>query len=132
MRKVVGFKGDSKFIQMIRFKRKKRLMAFSVLSTSLVLGNLSFLTSLLSGFLIAKFLGSKETGRPSRLPSIRFPLARYKVHLHHWLISSAVIALALSTGPWFFPSHPFYGFLSGVAFQGIYCYDDWYKILLHR
>jgi hypothetical protein len=39
------------------------------------------------------------------------------------------MAGALFKGPLFLPSELFYGVLSGIAFQGIYCYADWHTII---
>ena len=125
-------KNSSKFFRISNPRRKRKFIALSALSTSIILGHLFFLATWLSGFLIAKCLGSKETGKRSRLPSITFPLGMYKIHLHHWLISSLAILIAMLRGCWFLPPDLFYGFLGGVAMQGIYYYDDWHRILRFR
>lgn len=125
-------KGDKSFLQILNYKRKRRLIALLVLSSSIIFGYIAFLACSFSGFLIAKYLGAKKTADRSRIPSIMLPVGKYRVHLHHWLISSAVMALALLTGSWFFPSYLFFGFLTGIAFQGIYCYEDWHKIFTLR
>ena len=86
----------------------------------------------LLGFLVAKYLAGHTVGKPGRMKSFKIPLGRYKLHLHHWLISSGVIAFSLTKGIPFIPAEVFWGFLSGLALQGIYCYNDWYKILIPR
>ncbi len=126
------FQSSKEFLRALNLKKKRNLLALSVLSTSAVLGYITFLASCLSGFLLAKYLGSKDTGKRSKIPSLAFPLGKYKIHLHHWLISTAVMAAALVKGTWFLPSELLYGFLSGIAFQGVCYYDDWHKILILR
>jgi len=126
----VPLRGSSKFLGVRYSKRKRNFVVLSMSSTALIVfGHLFFLASWSVGFLIAKILGSKETGSPSKIPSVILPLGICRVHLHHWLISTAVMAFVL---PWFFHSVVLYGFLGGVALQGIYCYDDWHRIFILR
>ena len=120
--------GKSRFLGVRYSKRKRNFVVLSTSSTALIVfGHLFFLASWFGGFLIAKILGSKETGSPSKIPSVILPLGICRVHLHHWLISSVVMAFIL---PWFFSSVVLYGFLGGVTLQGIYCYDDWHRIFI--
>jgi hypothetical protein len=110
-------------------RKKTSIVSLPVVCGGIVLGYHIFLASLVSGFVVAKCLGGKATGKPGRIPSIAFSLRKHRIHLHHWLISSGTMALALLTGTWFFPWDSFYGFLGGIALQGIYCYHDWHRIL---
>ena len=111
-------------------KRKVTLVA--LLATCIVLGYLSFIAWFI-GFLLAKYLGSNRVGEPSKLRSHFIPLGKYRIHLHHWLLSScAIIVFAVFEGAYVLPSDLFYGFFGGIVFQGIYCYSDWYKILIPR
>ena len=111
----------------------KRKVTFSILlTTGIILGYLSFITCS-AGFLTAKYLGGKTVGQPGRLRSYFIPLGKYKIHLHHWLLSScAIISFTLFKGAYVLPSDLFYGFFGGVVFHGIYCYSDWYRILIPR
>ena len=110
-------------------KKIRRIIAILALSASLIFGYIYFLVSSISAYMITKYLSAKETTQPSKIPSIVLPLGKYRLHLHHWLISSAAMAIVLIQGSWFFPSDLLYGALGGVAFHGVYCYDDWHKIL---
>ncbi len=111
--------------------RKRNVIVLSTSSVALIVfGHLFFLVSWSLGFIVAKILGSKETGSPSKIPSVILPLGICRVHLHHWLISSAAMAFAVLL--WSFPPVVFYGFLGGVALQGIYCYDDWHRVFILR
>ena len=111
---------------------KKKIMLFALLAAGIIVGYLSFITWAV-GFLLARYLGSKKVGEPGRLRSYLIPLGKYKIHLHHWLLSSwAIILFALLEGADVLPSDLFYGFFGGIVFQGIYCYSDWYKILIPR
>jgi len=110
---------------------KRKITIFVLLSTGIVLGYLSFISWFI-GFLIAKYLGGKTTGERGKLRSFFIPLGKRKIHLHHWLISSGVMGFALLKGIYILSPDLFYGFLGGLAFQGIYYYSDWYKILIPR
>lgn len=117
------------FLGTLGSRKKRSLISLPVFCAGIVLGYYAFLAWLLSGFLIARYLGGRGTGKRGRIPSIAFPLRKRKAHLHHWLISSATMSLTLLTGTWFLPGDLFYGFGVGIALQGIYCYHDWHKIL---
>jgi len=110
---------------------KKKATLITLLSTGIILGYLSFI-SLAVGFLIAKYLGGKTVGERGKLRSFFVPLGKHKIHLHHWFISSWIIVITLFKSTYFLPPDLFYGFLGGLAFHGIYCYRDWYKILIPR
>jgi len=81
---------------------------------------------------IAKYLGGKTTGDRGRLRSFFIPLGKRTIHLHHWLLSSLVMGIPLVKGIYFPFSDLYYGFFGGIVFHGIYCYRDWYKILVLR
>ena len=110
---------------------KRKITLFVLLSTGIILGYLSFI-SWAGGFLIAKYLGGRTVGERGRLRSFFIPLGKRKIHLHHWFISSWIIAFALLKGVFLISPEVFCGFLSGLVFQGIYYYTDWYKILVPR
>jgi hypothetical protein len=113
-------------------KKIRGIIAISVLSASLIFGYLYFLISSISAYTITKYLSGKGTAQSSTIPSIILPLGRYRLHLHHWLIASAGIALVLIQGTWFLRSDLAYGVLSGIAFHGVHCYDDWHRILIPK
>lgn len=111
-------------------RRIRGIIAILALSASLIFGYLYFLISSISAYMITKYLSAKGTAQSSKIPSILLPLGKYRLHLHHWLIASAGIAVVLIQGAWFFRSDLAYGVLSGIAFHGVHCYDDWHKILI--
>ena len=110
---------------------KRKITLFALLSTGIVLGYFSFITWFI-GFLIAKYLGGKMTGERGRLSSFFIPLGKRKIHLHHWLLSSLLMGITMVKGVYFPFLDLFYGFFGGIVFHGIYCYRDWYKILVLR
>jgi len=132
MNRIVSFKDSRKLFRVLKSNKKRSFLGLITLSASVIFGGIFFVTSWLSGFLIAKYLGSKEVGKPSKLPSVILPAGKFKVHLHHWFICSIAIAITLLKGCWFFPPDLLYGFLGGIALQGVYYYNDWHKILKYR
>lgn len=110
---------------------RKRLILFSLLAAGIGWGYLFYLCWAI-GFAISKYCGGRKDGRPGRVRSIIIPWRRYELHLHHWFLFS--LAGAISTASGFFLVAPelFYGFLSGLAFQGIYCYGDWHRIVKRK
>jgi len=111
---------------------KKKIACIMVLqAVSICLGYLFFISCLLS-FLITKYLAGKASGEQGRVKSILIPLGRYQLHVHHWLISTGVIGLSMTTNVCLGTPVIFYGALGGLVFQGVYCYSDWHKILVAR
>ncbi len=111
---------------------KRKITLLILLSTGIILGYLSFIAWSV-GFVLFKYLGSNTAGEPSKIRSYFIPLGKYKIHLHHWLLSScAIIVFAVFKGTYVLPSDLFYGFFGAIVFHGIYCYSDWYRILIPR
>ncbi len=112
---------------------KRKITVLILLSTGIILGYLSFIACSV-GFLLFKYCGSKKVGEPSKLlRSYIVPLGKYKIHLHHWLLSScAIIIFAVFKGAYVLPSDLFYGFFGAIVFHGIYSYSDWYRVLIPR
>ncbi len=120
------------FLFIIHLIMKRKITLLVLLSTGIILGYLSFIAWFV-GFLLVKYLGSKTVGEPSKVRSYFIPLGKYKIHLHHWLLSSGVIiAFVVFKGTYVLPSDLFYGFFGAIVFHGIYCYSDWYKVLIPR
>ncbi len=111
---------------------KRKVTLVILLATCIILGYLSFI-AWSAGFLLSKYLGSKTIGEPSKIRSYFIPLGKYKIHLHHWLLSSCVmIGFAVFEGAYVLTSNLVYGFFGAIVFHGIYFYSDWYKVLIPR
>jgi len=111
--------------------KRKLVCILSLLAASIILGYLFFVCWLL-GFLLTKYMSGKTAGKQGRISSIVIPFGKYKIHFHHWLISSGIIILSLITSGGFLASAVFYGVLGGSVFHGIYSYSDWRKIIITR
>ena len=87
----------------------------------------------LCGFLIAKYSGGKEDGIQGRVRSIIIPLGKFRLHLHHWLVFSLMMFIGLIKSIFIYiPPEIFYGLLSGLAWQGVYSYGDWHRVIYRR
>ena len=85
------------------------------------------------GFLIAKYSGGSKEGIQGRVRSIIIPLGKFKLHLHHWIICGLLMLTGLAKSIFIYvPPELFYGFLGGLAWQGVYSYDDWYKVIYRK
>jgi len=109
--------------------KRKAFCILSLLASGIILGYLFFVAWLLC-FLATRYMAGKTSEKQGRVKSIVIPFGKYKVHFHHWLISSVIIVLSLITNVCFLAPAIFYGLLSGSVFQGIYSYSDWHKILI--
>lgn len=103
----------------------------SVLTAGIFLGY-SYFACWLLGYLVTKLGAGRGAGQKGRVRSIHIPLGNYTIHLHHWLIAVLMMPLAFTASIPFVPPVVICGFLSGIAFQGIYNYGDWYKIVRRR
>ena len=107
---------------------RKKIILFGLLTAGIFWGY-PFYISWAIAFALSKFCGGRENGIPGKVRSVIISWRGYKLHLHHWLLASLVGAISAISN--FSPISPglFYGFLSGLVFQGIYCYTDWHRII---
>ena len=110
---------------------RKRLFLIGLLPAGIGWGYLFYLSWAI-GFAISKYCGGKKDGRAGRVRSIIIPCCRYELHLHHWFVAFLAGAISATSGFFLVAPELFYGFLSGLAFQGIYCYGDWHRIVKRK
>jgi predicted histidine transporter YuiF (NhaC family) len=96
-----------------------------LLSLPLVLISVKIYLGAVFGYFFARILAE-------RIDSIIFTVGSLQIHFHHWLMGfiGLVIALLVTLSPLI--DHLIYGFLSGLIFEGIFNYPDWYKILTRK
>ncbi len=103
-----------------------------LLSLPLALFSLEIYLGALSGYFLSKHLSAKGIGQKNRWwKSIVFGIGNYRMHLHHWLYSLAILIPGLYYNFLPFPQLSL-GFLGGAIFHGIYCYRDWYRIIIKQ
>ncbi|MBD3208762.1 MAG: hypothetical protein GF370_04955 [Candidatus Nealsonbacteria bacterium] len=76
----------------------------------------------LFGYFFAKFLAD-------RLSSVVLTFGSYNFHFHHWMMGlvGLIFFFLYSFSPTI--EQLIFGFLSGLVFEGITSYSDWYRIL---
>ena len=81
-----------------------------------------FLFGMVIGYLVTDFFAE-------RADSIKIRVGKYRIHLHHWMFALSGLAVVfLANIQHLFP--PFIlGLGGGCLFHGIYCYNDWHRIL---
>ena len=110
---------------------RKKLVLIGLLPAGIVWGY-PFYLSWAIGFAISKYCSGGKNGRPGKVRSIIIPWRGYEFHLHHWLLCSLAGAISAVSGFFLVGPELFYGFLSGLVFQGLYCYTDWHRIVTRK
>jgi len=90
----------------------------------------------LIGFRAARLVAGRSTGAAGVFPSWVFRIGGRRLHIHHWLWASILLAALFlvtdGTGLWT-PNAALktflYGALAGIILQGIFCYSDWRRIV---
>jgi len=90
------------------------------------------------GYFSSRFLSGSQVGQQGIIHSIILGFEYWQVHLHHWLIGFTVLILLL----WVAVRKRkrgqsvslfllfFFGFCSGIIFQGVISYEDWHRIFI--
>lgn len=92
------------------------------MSTIALNASILFFCGAIIGYLAVNYLAKK-------LKSIRFSFGGYIIHLHHWFFASVALLIIFFTGLYNSLSVLFLGLGGGIIFEGIYCYNDWHKII---
>lgn len=118
-----------KNIVLLASRASKNPQHLSLGAISVMLISFSLGASLIIGYIVARLIAGSKTKGKGRFPSIAFTLRGYKIHIHHWLTFSSVLAAALIFQFSIFSTEIFYGFFGGVVFQGITFYEDWRQVI---
>jgi len=90
-----------------------------------------------SGYLTGNFFAGPSTGQSGRISSFILNIKDWQIYFHHWLACLLILVVLnlflakkfrIPTTFLFFSS----SFLTGLVFQGIHDYSDWYRILIKR
>lgn len=109
----------------------KKIALISLIATLFLLGILCY-KGWVAGFVVTKYLSGRKDGKQGIVRSIIIPWRNHQLHLHHWLIFLIGGGIYAVKGFYILAPEVFYGFLSAVVFQGIYCYGDWYRIVMRN
>jgi hypothetical protein len=114
------------------FKRKASVFSKITIWPAVFFISLQLFFGMLAGYLTAKFIAGKETGKQGKIRSLVLNIKSYRLHLHHWLLAFGVFLLAFFLGYSFIYPRLFYGVLAGLILQGLFNYGDWHKIIKKR
>ena len=110
---------------------RKKIVLIGLIAVFILLGILSYRVWF-PAFAATKFFSGRTDGKQGIVRSIIIPWRNYELHLHHWLLALIVGGVLALKGILIPTPEIFYGTLGAVVFQGIYCYQDWYRIIRRR
>jgi len=110
---------------------RKKVILISLIAVPIFLGIFSFETWV-AAFLATKYLSGRTDGEQGIARSLIIPWRNHQIHLHHWLAALIVGGILAARDFYILTPGAFYGVVSAVVFQGIYCYKDWYRIIRRR
>jgi hypothetical protein len=110
---------------------RKKITLISLIAVFIFLGILCYKTWFVA-FIATKYLSGRKDGKQGIVRSIIIPWRNYQLHLHHWFLALIVGGVFAVKGFYILTPEAFYGALSAIVFQGIYCYKDWYRIIKRK
>jgi len=110
---------------------RRKIVLICLVAVCIVLGVLCY-KAWFAAFFVTKFLSGRREGHQGIVRSVIIPWRSYRLHLHHWLIALIVGGVLLTRGFYVVTPQVFYGVLAAAIFQGIYCYEDWYRIIKRK
>lgn len=110
---------------------RKKIILISLIAGFLLFGILCY-KSWFATFAVTKYLSGRTDGKQGIIRSIIIPWRNYQLHLHHWFLALIVGGVFVVKGFYILAPEVFYGFLSAIIFQGIYCYGDWHRIIKRK
>lgn len=120
--------GNSKISQRVHSTADvKTVLSVIALFTSLRY-SLLFTSGLVAGYVITKIFCNVFV-KNGRVDSIFLDYGKWKVHLHHWIMGTIVLAGIWTLDYFYLPTF-FAGFICGIILQDIYDYNDWHKVVV--
>lgn len=110
---------------------RKKIVLIGTIAVFIFLGIFCYKTWFIC-FAVTKYLSGRTEGTQGIVRSIIIPWRSYQLHIHHWLLALIVGGVFLIRGFYIVTPEVFYGSLSAVIFQGIYCYQDWFRIIKRK
>jgi hypothetical protein len=110
---------------------RKKAILIGLIAVPIFVGIFSYQTWF-AAFLATKYLAGRTEGEQGIARSLIIPWRTYQLHLHHWLVALILGGILAAKGFYIVTPGAFYGVVSAVIFQGIYCYKDWYRIIRSR
>jgi len=110
---------------------RKKIVVIGLIVVFIFLGIFCYKTWFIA-FAVTKYLSGRTEGKQGIVRSIIIPWRNYQLHLHHWLLALIIGGVFLVRGFYVLTPEVCYGSLSAIIFQGIYCYEDWHRIIKRK
>lgn len=110
---------------------RKKIVLISMIAGFLLLGICCYKTWF-AAFVATKYLSGRTEGKKGIVRSVIIPWRNHQLHLHHWFLALIIGGVFMVKGFYILTPEVFYGCLSAIIFQGIYCYEDWYRIIKRK
>lgn len=96
--------------------------------TVIIICSLAFLLA----YFVTGILSGHATGVRGRVPSLKFRIKKYTIHLHHWFASFLISLLLVKYYALFGVSEFLFlfGGSLGITIHGIKNYKDWKRIIV--
>ena len=110
---------------------KKKIVLVSLIAGFCFLGVLCYKSWIIT-FVITKCLSGRTDDKKGIVRSIIIPWRSYQLHLHHWFLALVIGGVFVAKSFYILAPEISYGILSAIIFQGIYSYEDWYRIIKRK
>jgi uncharacterized membrane protein len=110
---------------------RKKIVLIALIASLFSFGVICYKTWI-AAFVATKLLSGHTDGKQGIIKSIIIPWRNYQLHLHHWFLVFIIGGIFTANGFSIPTPDVFYGSLSAIIFQGIYCYEDWYRIIKRK
>jgi len=110
---------------------RKKIVLISLTVSLFFFGILCYKTWIAT-FVVTKLLSGQTDGKQGVIKSIIIRRPNYELHLHHWFLALIIGGIFTIRGFYILTPEVFYGSVSAIIFQGIYCYKDWYRIIKRK
>ena len=117
---------------LVNRKYRRKILLISVILVAALLISFSYYIWCIGcalGYVAGRLTGGKNAGVRGRVKSIILPISKYQLHLHHWFLAVVTLIICIVTGFYVITPQLFYGGMCGLAIQGIFCYDDWFRLI---
>ena len=109
-------------------KRVKKIFLPAIVLTTSFYYSLPFTLGIVIGYVISRIFCNLFVHK-GRVDSIFLNYGKWKIHLHHWILGIAILAVVWIIDFLYLPAF-FIGVISGIIIQDIYDYNDWHKVIV--
>jgi len=110
---------------------RKKIVLVSLIAGFCFFGVLCYKSWIIT-FAITKYLSGRKDDKQGIVRSIIIPWRNYQLHLHHWFLALIIGGVFAVKSFYILAPEISYGILSAIIFQGIYYYEDWYRIIKRK